>query len=115
MKAILFDLDGTLVDSVPLWITANLEALKKREEHVRSSIERAEQAKQEAERILEDSAPVPDCGAVFRFVDEAMRKVVADGWVASPRLESTEDQQHEAAIAASVDAAIERGRKDVGL
>ena len=32
-----------------------LEALKKREEHVRSSIERAEQAKQEAERILEEN------------------------------------------------------------
>jgi F-type H+-transporting ATPase subunit b len=32
-----------------------LEALKKREEHVRSSIERAEFAKQEAERILEEN------------------------------------------------------------
>lgn len=27
-KALLFDLDGTLVDSVPLWIEANLEILK---------------------------------------------------------------------------------------
>src|SRR5258706_11449532 len=32
-----------------------LEALKKREEHVRTSIERAEQAKQEAEHILEEN------------------------------------------------------------
>ena len=32
-----------------------LEALQKREEHVRSSIERAEQAKQEAERLLEEN------------------------------------------------------------
>ena len=30
MKALLFDLDGTLVDSIPLWIAANLEELKKR-------------------------------------------------------------------------------------
>ena len=32
-----------------------LEALNKREEHVRSSLERAEQAKTEAERILEEN------------------------------------------------------------
>ena len=32
-----------------------LEALRKREEHVQSSIERAEQAQQEAERILEEN------------------------------------------------------------
>jgi F-type H+-transporting ATPase subunit b len=32
-----------------------LEALRKREEHVRNSIERAEQAKQDAERILEEN------------------------------------------------------------
>ena len=31
------------------------EALHQREEHVRSSIERAEQAKQEAERLLEEN------------------------------------------------------------
>src|SRR5258708_2343441 len=32
-----------------------LDALHKREEHVRQSIERAEQAKQDAERILEEN------------------------------------------------------------
>lgn len=32
-----------------------LEALRKREEHVRTSIERAEQARQDAERILEEN------------------------------------------------------------
>ena len=32
-----------------------LEALHRREEHVRSSIERAEQAKQDAERVLEEN------------------------------------------------------------
>lgn len=30
MKALLFDLDGTLVDSIPLWIEANLAELAKR-------------------------------------------------------------------------------------
>ncbi len=28
MKALLFDLDGTLVDTIPLWIEANIRALK---------------------------------------------------------------------------------------
>jgi N-acetyl-D-muramate 6-phosphate phosphatase len=31
MQALLFDLDGTLVDSVPLWIEANLRALRARD------------------------------------------------------------------------------------
>ena len=30
MQALLFDLDGTLVDSIPLWIAANLQTLKGR-------------------------------------------------------------------------------------
>ncbi len=29
MRTLLFDLDGTLVDSIPLWIDANLQTLKK--------------------------------------------------------------------------------------
>ncbi len=30
MKALLFDLDGTLIESIPLWIEANLHALRER-------------------------------------------------------------------------------------
>ncbi len=59
-----------------------LEALHQREEHVRSSIERAEQAKQEAERLLEENRK-----QLARAEEEAQR-ILSEGRTLGEKLKN---------------------------
>jgi len=59
-----------------------LEALQRREEYVRSSLERAEQAKQEAERLLEENR------RQMAHAEEETRRIVAEGRAFGQKLKS---------------------------
>ena len=59
-----------------------LEALLRREEYVRSSLERAEQAKQEAERLLEENR------RQMAHAEEETRRIVAEGRAFGQKLKS---------------------------
>ena len=59
-----------------------LEALQRREEHVRNSIDRAEQAKQEAERLLEENRKQ------LAHAEEQAHRILGEGRALGEKLKS---------------------------
>jgi len=67
------------------------------------------------DEVLEREQEVPDFGAFFTIVARAIRSGEAGGFTPSPSSVSQRDEDSEAAIDASVDAAIRTGREKAGL